>query len=100
MMNKLKTILVIVFITVWGASFAQPQTGNVPLENVIIKKSGCLRPISIFNDTTYLFSSHDYGKGEPTYKIVDWQLFSSTDDDQSLLQIAFRTWGSKRTDCI
>lgn len=53
---------------------------NVSLENAIIKNQGVCDPhICIYNDTAYLFSSHDYGKGEPIYKMVDWQLFSSTD---------------------
>ena len=46
--------------------------------NPIIPDQGVCDPhVRIFNNRAYLFSSHDYGRGEPIYKMVDWQLFSS-----------------------
>jgi len=49
-------------------------------DNPIIPNQGVCDPhIRIFNNKAYLFSSHDFGKGEPIYKMVDWQLFSSPD---------------------
>ena len=53
---------------------------NVSIENAIIKNQGVCDPhILIVNDTAYLFSSHDYGKGQPIYRMDDWQLFRSAD---------------------
>ncbi len=72
--------LIITDVIAIGACTGSANAQNVSLENAIIKNQGVCDPhISIFNDTAYLFSSHDYGKGEPIYKMVDWQLFSSTD---------------------
>ena len=49
-------------------------------DNPIIPGQGVCDPhIHIFNDKAYLFSTHDYGKGERIYKMLDWQLFSSAD---------------------
>lgn len=50
------------------------------LKNEIIKGQGVCDPhICIFNDTAYLFASHDYGPNQSNYKMVDWLLYSSTD---------------------
>ena len=49
-------------------------------DNPIIPNQGVCDPhIRIFNNKAFLFSSHDFGKGERIYKMVDWQLFSSPD---------------------
>jgi len=49
-------------------------------DNPIIPNQGVCDPhIRIFNNKAFLFSSHDFGKGEKIYKMVDWQLFSSSD---------------------
>lgn len=59
--------------------------GKIPaqqdnLENVIIKGQGVCDPhIVIYNDTAYLFASHDFGKGQPIYRMDDWLIFSSPD---------------------
>jgi len=53
---------------------------NVMAGNPIIPNQGVCDPhIRIFNNKAYLFSSHDFGKGERIYKMKDWQLFSSPD---------------------
>jgi hypothetical protein len=53
---------------------------NLPIENAIIKNQGVCDPhIRIFNDTAYLFASHDYGKGQPIFRMDDWLIFRSTD---------------------
>ena len=49
-------------------------------DNPIIPNQGVCDPhIRIYNNKAYLYSSHDYGKGQPIYRMDDWQLFSSTD---------------------
>ena len=69
-------LLVGAFILLWGYVFAQQDN----LENVIIKGQGVCDPhIVIYNDTAYLFASHDYGKGQPIYRMDDWLVFSSPD---------------------
>lgn len=56
------------------------QYGNVKADNPIIANQGVCDPhIHIFGEKAYLFSTHDYGRGESIYKMLDWQLFSSTD---------------------
>ena len=54
--------------------------GNVMAANPIIPSQGVCDPhVRIFNNKAYVFSSHDFGKNERIYKMVDWQLFSSSD---------------------
>ncbi len=75
---KIKIKYLLSFYSLFAAFTVNAQLD--PIDNAIIKNQGVCDPhISIFNDTAYLFSSHDFGKGEPIYKMVDWQLFSSID---------------------
>lgn len=54
--------------------------GDDPIGNAVIQHQGVCDPhIRIFQDKAWMFSTHDYGKGERLYKMMDWQLFSSTD---------------------
>ena len=39
----------------------------------------CDPHVHIFNGKAYLFSSHDYGPGQPIYRMDDWRVFSSKD---------------------
>ena len=39
----------------------------------------CDPHVHIFNGKAYLFSSHDYGPGQPIFRMDDWQIFSSDD---------------------
>ncbi len=73
-----KITIIVCFIAFFTSITVNAQQD--PLDNAIIKNQGICDPhICIFNDTAYLFSSHDYGKGQPIYKMMDWQLFSSND---------------------
>lgn len=46
----------------------------------IIPNQGVSDPhIHIFNGKAYLFSGHDYGPGQPFYRMEDWRIFSSDD---------------------
>ena len=46
----------------------------------IIPKQGVCDPhVHIFNGKAFMFTSHDYGPGQPVYRMDDWQLFSSED---------------------
>jgi len=78
--KKMNTILRINILAVVVVSTLDLCAQNVSIENAIIKHQGVCDPhIRIFNDTAYLFSSHDYGKGEPIYRMDDWQIFKSAD---------------------
>ena len=39
----------------------------------------CDPHVHIFNGKAYLFSSHDYGPGQPIFRMDDWRVFSSKD---------------------
>ena len=39
----------------------------------------CDPHVHIFDGKAYLFSSHDYGPGQPIYRMDDWRVFSSDD---------------------
>ena len=68
---KIKTILCIVLLMSFGTILA---------DNPIIPNQGVCDPhVHIFGGKAYLFSTHDFGRGESIYKMLDWQVFSSTD---------------------
>lgn len=39
----------------------------------------CDPHVHVFDGKAYLFSSHDYGPGQPIYRMDDWRVFSSED---------------------
>jgi arabinoxylan arabinofuranohydrolase len=58
--------------------FSQKWSYNI--NNEIIRGKGVCDPhISIFNDTAYLFATHDAGPGNKDYTMNDWYLYSSPD---------------------
>ena len=73
--------LVIIFCLAFTFSvLVKAQRPYYNLDNEIIKGQGICDPhICIFNDTAYLFASHDFAPGQPNFKMVDWYLFSSPD---------------------
>ncbi|MEI7910329.1 MAG: glycine-rich domain-containing protein [Verrucomicrobiota bacterium] len=68
----------------WRAALACALLACAPplafADNPIIPNQGVCDPhIHIVNGKAYLYSTHDYGTGQPNYRMDDWQLFSSTD---------------------
>ncbi len=47
--------------------------------HIIPNRGVCDPHVHIFNGKAYMFTSHDYGMGEPIFRMDDWQLFSSDD---------------------
>lgn len=69
--NKIKVVLVFILFMSVDIIWA---------DNPIIPNQGVCDPhMHIFGGKAYLFSTHDFGRGEPIYKMLDWQVFSSTD---------------------
>jgi hypothetical protein len=64
---------IIALLALFTASIANADNPIIPNQGV------CDSHIHIFEGKAYLFSTHDYAVGQPTYTMYDWQVFSSSD---------------------